>query len=95
MRCVGFDAGETIHMLKRRIEQLLRYSDKHEKRFLAANEALRLRCGGVSHINRVRGLVCVTSAKGLRELKQGSLPVDRRRNGFVEDRCLEGKHYEF
>jgi hypothetical protein len=70
---------ETVSRLKQRFKKIWPRIDERVKRIFAANEAQQLGYGGISQISRVCGLSRVTITKGIQELKENPLPVERIR----------------
>jgi len=69
----------TTDALKRRLVRLWPQLDERSRRMVAANEALQLGYGGISHVSRACGLSRVTITKGIRELDEEPLPSGRIR----------------
>jgi len=70
---------DKVNALKRKFELIWPHLDERARRMLAATEAREMGFGGVSEISRACGLSRVTIAKGIRELDEEPLPVDRIR----------------
>jgi hypothetical protein len=64
--------------LKRKLRFIWPHLDERTRRITAANEALSLGYGGVSLVRRACGLSRKAIAKGIREIKAGSVPVTGR-----------------
>ena len=69
------DSGVT---LSQKFRAVWRFLDERTRRIMAANEAMGLGHGGISRIHRACGLSRKTIAKGIEEIKTGSLPLGGR-----------------
>jgi hypothetical protein len=68
--------------LRDKFSQIWPHLNERSRRMVAAGEAMQLGRGGVSLVSRASGLSRVTITKGVRELKEGSVPNHRvRREG--------------
>ena len=68
--------------LKQKLSQIWPHLNERSRRMLSAAEAIQLGHGGVSLVSRACGLSRVTIAKGIRELRDDSMPTTRvRREG--------------
>jgi hypothetical protein len=68
--------------LREKLSQIWPHLNEKSRRLVVAAEAVQLGRGGVSLASRASGLSRVTITKGIRELREGSLPTNRiRREG--------------
>ena len=70
---------DKVSVLRRKFELIWPHLDERARRMLAATEAREMGFGGVSEVSRACGLSRVTIAKGIRELDEEPLTVDRIR----------------
>ena len=69
------DSGVT---LPQKFAAVWRFLDERTRRIMAANEAMVLGYGGISRVRRACGLSRKAIAKGIQEIKAGSLPLGGR-----------------
>ena len=60
--------------LQQKFSAVWRFLDERTRRIMAANEAIGLGYGGISRVRRASGLSRKAIAKGILEIKAGSLP---------------------
>ncbi|MEK7301671.1 MAG: ISAzo13 family transposase [Pseudomonadota bacterium] len=64
--------------LSQKFSAVWRFLDERTRRIMAANEAMGFGYGGISRVRRACGLSRKTIAKGIEEIKTGSLPLGGR-----------------
>ena len=64
--------------LRKKFAAVWRFLDERTRRIMAANEARVLGYGGISRVRRACGLSRKAIAKGIQEIKIGSLPLGGR-----------------
>ena len=64
--------------LRQKFAAVWRFLDERTRRIMAANEAMVLGYGGISRVRRACGLSRKAIAKGIQEIKAGSLPLGGR-----------------
>ncbi len=68
----------SVITLRQKFSAVWRLLDERSRRIMAANEAMVLGYGGISRVRRACGLSRKAIAKGVHEIKVGSLPVGGR-----------------
>ena len=73
---------EPNEALPQKFAAIWRFLDERTRRIMAANEAISLGYGGITRVRHACGLSRKAIAKGIKEIKDGSIPLGRiRRTG--------------